>query len=86
MTEEKKGVRFKQRIMKQLSWIHLIGIVVGLAGGFIYYRTVGCASGACPIQSNPYLTMLWGGMMGYLLADLLPRKKKKASVEPNESE
>ena len=31
----------------------MILAVVGLIAGFLYYRLVGCASGSCPITSNP---------------------------------
>ena len=31
----------------------MILAIIGAIGGFLYYRFVGCASGACPITSNP---------------------------------
>jgi hypothetical protein len=46
----------------------LVGIIVGAAIGFGYYKLVGCSSGTCPITSNPYISMLWGAVMGALLA------------------
>lgn len=53
---------------------------LGAAGGFLYWRFVGCESGTCPIRSVWYWTTLWGAAMGYLfgdlLNDLLNRKKK----------
>lgn len=65
---------------------HWLGILLGITGGFIYYRTVGCSTGACPIQSNPWLTMLWGGMMGYLIGDMIPYKKKEKQAPGPEAE
>lgn len=56
----------------------IIGIFVGAGGGFAYYYFVGCASGTCPITSNPYRSMIYGAIMGYLLFDLF---KKKENVE-----
>ena len=53
----------------------IIGILVGGAGGFAYYHFVGCASGTCPITSNPYLTTIWGAVMGYLVFDMFKKKE-----------
>lgn len=44
-----------------------IGAVVGAALGFAYYRLVGCASGGCPITSNPWISSSYGAVMGALL-------------------
>ena len=43
-------------------------IVAGAFLGFGYYRFVGCRSGACPITANPYISTLYGALMGYLLS------------------
>jgi hypothetical protein len=45
----------------------LIGAVVGAALGLVYYRFVGCASGACPITANPYVSSIYGAVIGILL-------------------
>ena len=44
----------------------LIGIVLGAAAGFAYYRFVGCSSGTCPITSNPVISTIYGAVMGAL--------------------
>ena len=41
--------------------------IAGAAGGWLYYRYVGCATGTCPIASNPWLTAGLGGVSGLLL-------------------
>ncbi|MBN2344153.1 MAG: hypothetical protein JXX29_08785 [Deltaproteobacteria bacterium] len=41
-----------------------IGIVLGATAGFTYYATVGCASGGCPITSNPWISTGWGALIG----------------------
>ena len=53
----------------------VIGIILGIIGGYIYYIKIGCSSGSCPITSNPYMSMLWGGIIGYLIGDLFRKRK-----------
>ncbi len=50
--------------------------LLGVAGGFAYYYFVGCKTGGCAITSSPYLSMVWGGMLGYLLPDFFVKKEK----------
>ncbi len=57
---------------------NLAGFAVGALGGFIYYKTIGCSSGGCAITSNPYMSIIWGGLLGYLLADIFKLKEKNA--------
>ena len=45
-----------------------LGIIAGGALGYTYYATVGCASGACPITSNPVISTFWGAAIGGLVA------------------
>lgn len=56
--------------------ISLIGLILGIAGGYLYYSEIGCVNGSCSITSNPWLSMLWGGAMGFLLFDMFSRKSK----------
>jgi hypothetical protein len=81
MSEEENKKSAGKMLLRYFKLRHFIGIAVGLAGGFLYYRLVGCSSGACPITSNPWLTLMWGGVMGYLLADIFSFKKKKPAEE-----
>jgi hypothetical protein len=46
----------------------VIGVVVGGGLGFAFYKLVGCSSGACPLTSNPFISTLYGGLLGALLA------------------
>lgn len=46
----------------------IIGAVVGGALGFAAYKFIGCASGACPLTSNPWVSTLFGLVLGATLA------------------
>lgn len=46
----------------------VIGVVVGGGLGFAYYRFVGCSTGACPLMSNPWISSIYGGVIGLLIA------------------
>jgi hypothetical protein len=65
----------------------IIGAIVGAAGGFLYWKYVGCVSGTCAIKSNWYLMVPWGMLLGYLAGSLIgdifrkrraPEKKEEA--------
>jgi hypothetical protein len=58
-----------------------IGVLVGALAGYVYYIKVGCVSGTCPITSNPYLTILWGAVLGYLIADMIKLNRPKSPSE-----
>ena len=59
--------------------LRITGIVVGGTGGFAWYYYVGCTSGTCPITSNPFISILWGALMGYLVADMFKKKKHETN-------
>jgi hypothetical protein len=48
-------------------WRPFLGIAIGGLGGFLYYYFVGCTSGTCPITSNPYGSIITGGLFGFFL-------------------
>ena len=56
-----------------------IGVFSGSIVGFLYYYFVGCASGTCPISSNPYISVIYGGLMGYLFVDAFKKKDKETN-------
>lgn len=59
----------------------IAGIILGMIGGFLYYYYIGCSSGTCPITSNPYISIIYGGLMGYLLGDMFKRKENKTDEQ-----
>ena len=46
----------------------LIGAIVGAVLGFGWYKLVGCSTGACPLTSNPFISTLYGMVVGVLIA------------------
>lgn len=66
------GLNFMKPKIKKIRLFEVMGTLVGLGAGYLYYRQIGCSSGGCPITSNPYLSMLWGGIMGYLIVGIIP--------------
>ena len=45
-----------------------IGILIGGALGFANYKFIGCATGACPLTSNPWIATIYGMLIGGLIA------------------
>lgn len=48
-----------------------IGVVLGGAFGFFFYRFIGCKSGACVITGNPYISTIYWALLGGLVANIL---------------
>ncbi len=46
----------------------VIGGVVGAGIGFLVYRFIGCKTGTCPITASPWMSMLFGAILGLLFA------------------
>jgi hypothetical protein len=72
MTDENYEADTKSSAIKDYfkSWRFWRPFLAAFSGGvlgFLYYYFVGCTSGHCAITSNPYMSILWGGMMGYFI-------------------
>lgn len=70
--------------MKQYEkYILPVAIVLGVIGGFLYWKFVGCTGGSCPIFSQWHLTSIYGGAVGYLVGDFIRGflKKKKQNEQ-----
>ena len=54
---------------KLKKWMRpLMFTLGGVIVGFLYYRFVGCSTGSCAITSNPVNSMIYMGLMGWLLS------------------
>ena len=61
----------------------VIGPLIGAVAGFAYYKFIGCASGACPITSNPWISTVYGAIMGFMLATINGgRSQRMTGVHP----
>lgn len=50
-----------------LGWIWSVSpVLVGGGAGYLYYRFVGCKSGLCPLTRNPWVSTLYGALIGAL--------------------
>jgi len=56
----------KETFMPVIAKI-VLGVLLGAAAGYAYYKLVGCASGACPITSNPWVSTGYGALLGLLV-------------------
>lgn len=45
----------------------LLSALIGAGAGYAYYHYIGCISGTCPIQTNPFLSTLFGAVMAMLI-------------------
>ena len=57
-----------KRLLKNKWFRRVSFILIGALGGFAYYYFIGCASGACPISSNPYVSTGYGSLIGLTLS------------------
>jgi len=57
-----------------------IGLLLGSVGGYLYYSYVGC-NGTCLIGSSPYISTIYGAVMGGLSVNLFRSKKVKAEAD-----
>lgn len=55
--------------------ITFIGMLSGALLGYIYWATIGCETGTCPITASPVRSSLYGAVLGGLIVNLFTNKK-----------
>ncbi len=60
-----KSIIQKLRGKKMIT--RIVSVVIGGILGFAYYKFVGCRSGSCPLTSNPYISTIWGSLIGFMI-------------------
>lgn len=64
-----------------VKW-YIISAAIGATAGFAYYYYIGCVTGTCPIQTNPWLSTGFGTLFGVtLLPDVFAKFTGKPSPE-----
>jgi hypothetical protein len=48
-------------------WKAVLSIILGGVGGFLIYHFVGCKTNACAAAGNPYVTIITGSILGFLM-------------------
>ena len=61
---------------------YLIGALIGgIIGYFVFYKLIGCSNGSCPITANPYISTVYGVVLGVLLAVVIAPTAGTANSE-----
>ena len=59
------------------KWL-IAGILLGAAGGYLYWQQIGCSNGTCAITSKCHNSTAYGALMGGLLFSMFKKEKKNA--------
>lgn len=46
----------------------------GILGYFVLYKLIGCSTGGCPITANPFISTIYGIVVGVLLTGVFLAK------------
>ena len=61
---------------KNLSWIHLVAMAVGVLLALLYWYKSGQYSDNI-LKKSPFLMAFWGLMTGYIMIDLVKSSKNR---------
>lgn len=56
--------------------LYLLGAITGAAGGFLYWKFIGCSSGTCMITSSPRNSTIYFAFMGAVLFGMFKKEKQ----------
>jgi len=65
----------------KIGYKQIVPVILGAVLGYAYYYFIGCNSGSCPITSSPYVSTIYGAVIGLVFA--IPSKKKNEKTENN---
>jgi len=71
------------KINKSFILKRILPIFGGAILGYAYYYFIGCTSGTCAITSNPYISTIYGAVVGATIS--FPNKKEKNENERKEN-
>jgi hypothetical protein len=57
-----------------------IAVTIGCFAGWAYYYFVGCSSGGCMISGTWYISVPYGGLLGYLFLGSFLKSKNPQSL------
>lgn len=67
--------------MKFKKWIRpTLFTLAGALAGLAYYQWVGCSNGSCAITSSPISSMLYVGLIGWLISGVFTRERDKCNM------
>lgn len=65
--EMRKKLFYRRRKIIMIKYA--IGALIGgLIGYFLIYKLIGCSTSSCAITANPYISTIYGALMGVLFA------------------
>lgn len=65
ITPKPKSV--KEFFRSRYFWRPFLAVIVGAAGGYLYYHFIGCTTGSCPLTGTPVGSILTGSTFGLFL-------------------
>lgn len=67
--------------MREIVLKRVLPVAAGGILGYAYYHFIGCNSGSCAITNNPYISTIYGAVLGLIFA--FPTNKRNEKKENN---
>lgn len=55
----------------------IIGMILGVIGGYVFYLEVGCSTHSCLLTANPWKMAGIGAIIGYLAGYIFSQKRNR---------